>query len=96
MNTLTPTGLRVFDLIVYLTGFLDGEFDDWPAKIQDGVLQALQAKADEVELPLVIVNIRCDVDHDKPADDPHKFLIHAVASEVVMADERTIDNRRLH
>ena len=97
-KTLQPTGIRTFELIVPITGPLEGEFSDWPSKIQDGIEAALERKAQEVELPLKMVHARCDIDHDAEVEGrPHqKFYIHVVASEVVMADERTIDRRRLH
>ena len=45
-----PT-IRTFDLIVPVSGYLEGTLDDWPAVIQDGVYAALERKAHEVGLP---------------------------------------------
>lgn len=98
MNDLiTQQGIRTFEIVQYISGPLRGELADWPANVQDAVYAALERKAAEVELPLAIVASRCDIDHDAEADGrPHqKFFLHIVASEVVMADERTIDFRRL-
>ena len=82
--------IRTFDLIVPVSGYLEGELDDWPAVIQDGVYMALERKAHEVELPLVIIASRGGVDEDKQDHEPGRFYVHIVASEVVMADVRTL------
>ena len=84
-----PT-IRTFDLIVPVSGYLEGELDDWPAVIQDGVYMALERKAHEVELPLVIIASRGGVDEDKQDHEPGRFYVRIVASEVVMADSRTL------
>ncbi len=93
---LSHTGIRTFEIVQYVSGWLDGEFSDWPAQIQDAVLAALERKSGEVGLPLAIVFSKCDHDVDLPNEHPRKFWLHIVASEVVMADARTIDPRRLH
>ena len=92
---LTHTGMRQFEIVVHVSGWLEGSLSDWPANIQDGVYKALEDKSKEVELPLAIVFSKCDHDPDLPNDHPQKFWLHIVASEVVMADQRTIDPRRL-
>jgi len=88
--TAKHTGIRTFEIVQYVTGFLEGSMDDWPAQIQDVVYKALERKSHEVELPLAIVHSRCDVDHDA-VDAQHKFYLHIIASEVVVADERTLN-----
>lgn len=94
MNDLKPSGIRTFEIVQYVTAPLEGGMDDWPSNIQDAVYKALEDKAAQVELPLVIIHSRCDIDWD--ATDPlRKFYLHIVASEVVMADERTINQGRL-
>ena len=92
MDTAAPgiPSIRTFDLIVPVSGYLEGELDDWPAVIQDGVYMALERKAHEVELPLVIIASRGGVDEDKQDHEPGRFCVHIVASEVVMADARTL------
>lgn len=97
MTTLHQHGIRTFEIVQYISGPLEGELADWPAKIQDAVYAALELKAAEVELPLAIVASRCDIDHDAEAEGRpnQKFFVHIVASEIVVADERTIDQRRL-
>lgn len=96
-NLITQQGIRTFEILQYISAPLEGELADWPANIQDAVYAALERKSKDVELPLAIVASRCDIDHDAEAEGrPHqKFFLHIVASEVVMADERTIDRRRL-
>lgn len=94
MSKLLGHGLRTFEILQYVSGFVEGELKDWPANIQDVVYKALEDKSKEVELPLVVVASKCDHDPDEP--NPNlKFWLHIVASEVVMADQRTIDPRRL-
>lgn len=90
-------GLRQFEIVQHISGPLEGELDDWPANIQDAIFKALEDKSKEVELPLRIVHSYCGIDHDAEVEGrPHqKFYLHIIASEVVMADERTIDPRRL-
>lgn len=87
--------LRIFEISQVVSGFIKCEtIDDLSSQMQDQIYAALEHKSREVELPLAIVLVRCDVDHD--ATDPRqKFFLHVVASEVVMADERTIDPLRL-
>lgn len=94
---LTDTGIRTFEIVQYISGPLEGELSDWPANIQDAVYEALELKSKQEDLPLAIVASRCDIDHDAETEGrPHqKFFLHIVASEIVMADERTIDPRRL-
>lgn len=95
VNLLGSTGIRTFEIVQYVSGWLEGKLEDWPAQIQDAVAAALETKSNEVELPLSIVFSKCDHDPDLPDDHPRKFWIHIVASEIVMADKRTIDPRRL-
>lgn len=96
MVKLSNTGIRQFELVVHVSGWLEGTLEDWPAQIQDIVYGAIERKSKEVELPLAIVFSKCDHDPDLPVGHPHKFWLHVIASEVVMADQRTIDPRRLH
>jgi hypothetical protein len=89
------TGIRMFELDVSISGPLDVPFEDWPANVQDGILQALERKSKEVQLPLKIVHAKYMTDPDLPKDAPGYHYLHVVASEVVMADERTIDPERV-
>lgn len=89
------TGIRTFEIDVSISGPLDLPFEDWPANIQDGVLAALERKSIEEQLPLKIVWAKYMVDHDKQEDEPGRHYLHVVASEVVMADARTIDPKRI-
>lgn len=87
---MTHTGIRLFDIVAYITAPIECEtVADLPPQMQDAILQALELKSKEVELPLAIVAVRCDIDHGETPDKDRPYL-HVVASEVVMADERTI------
>lgn len=90
VNTCKTTQIRTFETDVAVSTFLEGTLDDWPAVIQDGVYAALERLAQSVQLPLAIVGSRCDVDPDKAEDEPGRFFIHVVASEIVVADDRTL------
>lgn len=60
----------VADLIVNISGKLEGEFIDWPANIQDGIFLALQRLHNKARLkygiPLAfeIIGSMCDYDED--------------------------------
>lgn len=95
MTKPSHTGVRTFDVIVHVTGWLEGTLNDWPAEIQDGVYAALERASKQVELPLAIVFSKCDQEPLLPVGHPEKFFLHIVASEIVMADARTIDAGRL-
>lgn len=82
---MTPTGVRTFEIVQYVTGYLEGELKDWPAQIQDAVMQALEKKAHEVELPLTIVTSYCDIDYGERPEDDKPFL-RIIASEIVVKD----------
>lgn len=87
------SGVRLFEMVQYVTGFLEGSFDDWPGQIQDPIYAALERKADEVELPLTIVHSSCQIDYgDKQDKSEDRFYLYVVASEIVAADERTMKN----
>jgi len=82
-----PQTIRTFEVVQYVTGYLPGEINDWPDKIQDIIYKALERKAHEVQLPLTIVCSYCDKDYgDTEADD--KYFVRIVASEIVAADSR--------
>lgn len=82
------TGLRMFDLTVTTTGWLDGELSDWPANIQEPILEALEKMSQQVQLPLAILHSRCDIDYGGGPDGQDQFYIQVIASEIVVADSR--------
>lgn len=85
------SGIRLFEMVQYVTGYIEGEFKDWPAQLQDPIYAALERKSDEVQLPLTIVNSGCLIDHGEAMDgSDDRFYVHVIASEVVAADERTM------
>lgn len=91
----TSTGIRTFEVDVSISGPLDVPFEDWPAKVQDVILAAMERKSAEEQIPLKIVHAKYMVDHDKQKDEPGRHYLHVIASEVVMADARTIDPKRI-
>ena len=80
---LKHTGVRTFEIVQYVSGFLEGELNDWPANIQDAVYAALERKAREVELPLKVVHSYCNEDIDS-TDAQKRFYLHIIASEIVI------------
>lgn len=88
----TISGIRIFEMIQNVTGYIEGELSDWPAQLQDPIYEAVERKAKEVELPLTIVYSRCHIDYGDAQDGTDdKFYIHVIASEIVVADEREIN-----
>lgn len=87
------TGIKTYEVVVYVSGYLEGELADWPANIQDRLLEALERKAQEVEHPLTIVHSRCDVDYGETSKDD-KFYLHVIASEIVVADGRHLRDEK--
>lgn len=75
---------------VAVSGWMEGEIQDWPANIQDVIYAALENVAHREKLPLVVVHSRCDIDHDLEEGAPGYFYVHVVASEVVVADSRDV------
>jgi len=89
------TGIRTFELDVPVSGALDVPFEDWPANIQDGIWAALEKLAEHEQLPLKIVHAKYMKDVDLPEEAPGHHYLHIIASEVVMADERTLTPGRV-
>lgn len=84
-------GIRTFELLLGLTGWPSTvtdngmcKMDDLPANLQDAVLEGLERKSIAEGLPLAIVLVRVDIDHDKREDEPGYYYLHVVASEVVV------------
>jgi hypothetical protein len=68
---------RAFDLVVDITGRLEGDIDDWPANIQDGIYRALHRIGKEKGIwSMRIVQSRCG--RDAPDEN---WYIHVVAVE---------------
>lgn len=87
--------VRTFEILQYISGPIECEsMDDLPANLQDVIFAALERKAHDVGLPLAIVAVRCDKDIDS-IDETRVWFLHIVASEIVVADSRTVDIRRL-
>ena len=82
------TPIRTFEMTQYVTGFLEGGLQDWPAQIQDQIFMALERLSHRVELPVAITNAYCDVDYGEAMDrSQDKFFIRVFASEVVVSYE---------
>lgn len=80
------TGIRTFQLLANVTGYLEGELEDWPSAIQDDVYAALERMAEKVELPLTIVFSTCGKDEFSAEEHP-TFYIYVVASEIVATND---------
>lgn len=86
-----PTAIRTFEIVQYVTGPLEGEFKDWPSNIQDRIMDALDRKSKEVELPLTIVHSYCDIDHGEAMDrSQDRYFLRIIASEIVVGDARMV------
>lgn len=84
------TQIRTFQVVANVSSFLEGEIQDWPANIQDGILAALERKAQEVELPLTVVASYCDLDYATEEGEEDKPFVVVIASEIVAADSRFV------
>lgn len=96
-----PGKIRVFEIVQYVSGPLEGKLDDWPPQIQDAVNAALERKSAEVQLPLCIVDSACQIDYgDSQGQD--RFFLRIIASEIVAVDvgydKRVIDEamKKIH
>lgn len=91
-----PTGeVKTFELTVPISGALDVPFEDWPAEIQDGLYAALERLSHQEQLPLAIVHAQYGRDYDLSPNQVGYHYLHVIASEVVAADVRNIDPRRI-
>jgi len=68
---------RTFELVVNVSGELEGEINDWPPKIQDAIYAALEHLGKKHECMVALISSRCD--HDIETG----WYIHCWASEVV-------------
>lgn len=80
--TIAP---RVFKMTQYVSGFLAGGFDDWPAQIQDPVLAAMDKLSAKHKIPLAIIGAICDKDIDLSTDAKTWYYVHIEVSEIVAA-----------
>ena len=58
------TRYRVAELVVDISARLEGDIDDWPANIQDGIFKALADRCHASRADFKIVKSYCDVDVD--------------------------------
>lgn len=72
-----PPRIRIFTLMAEISAPLEGTMNDWPPRIQDGVLAALARKSEQVELPLAIVASWCD------SDFHGHWYVYVAASEII-------------
>lgn len=77
--------IRTFELVVNISGPLEGEFKDWPANIQDTIYAAMERKAAEVQLPLALVGSEAAYD-----EIGGHWYIRVILSEVVAKLEPTL------
>lgn len=81
------TGLKVFDLVQNVSGYLEGDISDWPANIQNQIYEALETKARQVMLPLHIIHSYCGIEPSEAPGGRDTFYAHVIASEIVVVDE---------
>lgn len=65
---------RQFEVMQYVTGFMPGEIQDWPANIQDEVYKALERKSHQERRDLKIVRSYCDKEVDEQL-----YYVHVIA-----------------
>lgn len=87
--------IRTFETFIILTGWPEafdnqgnGKIEDLPARLQDEIHRAMERKSKELSLPLAVVMLRVDEDHDIPKETLGHYFLHVVLSEVVAVDMR--------
>lgn len=82
--------VRTFETIINIEGWPDtfdahgeGKMDDLPASYQDAIYKAMELKSKQLNLPLAVVLVRVDEDHDVPKGTHGHFFLHIILSEVV-------------
>lgn len=83
-------GIRTFETFIHIEGWPEnfppngiGEIELLPASYQDAILKAMEAKSKQLALPLAVVLVRVDEDHDVPKGTHGHFFLHIILSEVV-------------
>jgi hypothetical protein len=83
--------IRTWEADLPITGAMDVPFEDWPSHIQDAIYGAMDKLSEEHKCPIAITYARYKTDADKDPEQPGHHYLHIILSEVVMADERTLD-----
>jgi len=92
MNSNRPTqglklnrSLRIFELVQNVSGMLEGEFDDWPANIQDAILEAAERASEASGIKMAMTFSKCDHDVDQG------WYVHVVYSEIIAVVDGTTE-----
>lgn len=90
LDQLPSVPIRTWECLVDISGPLEGKLPDWPSHIQDKIYEAMEAKAQEVRLPLTVVYSGCRYDdsNDQPGLKQGKYFLHIILSEIVARDMR--------
>ena len=80
---------------VTITRPLLGTLNDWPANIQDTIFAAMERLSQREQIPLAVIMSRCDVDESYAEGVPGRYFLHVILSEVVVADERSFNTKRI-
>lgn len=95
-STKRGSNIRVYDALFPVDGFIEGELKDWPAKVQDYILTAVERVAKTVRLPLSIVHSECRVDHGEKEDgSDDRFNLYIIVSEVVAGADTIIRDQMI-
>lgn len=78
LRGINGQGVRAFECVVTVSGRLEGEFDDWPARIQDPIFAAMERMSEQVGLPLAMVGSVCGYD-----SIGEKWFVRVILSEIV-------------
>jgi hypothetical protein len=85
-----PGPIRTWEMTLSITGAMDVPFEDWPASLQDPILNAMEKLSDKVKLPLAIAYARYKCDPDKSPDEPGRHYVHVIISEIVARAEPVV------
>lgn len=74
-----------------LTGPLEGTFDDWPANVQDGMLEGLEDFERRKNAKFEVVQVVCAEDPDKLIGFPGRFYLRVELREVFPGEDKEFD-----
>ena len=73
---------RRFILEANLNAEVEGSFDDWPAQMQDMVMEALNRCAKKNRVALQLIGATCAIDYGETSDKDRPYAI-VIAEEMI-------------
>lgn len=76
IKTIQGIPFKMYVMRQYVSGPLPGEFSDWPASIQDPILEAYEKVDTASDLPVQMIASKCAFD-----DGEQKFYLEVVLQQ---------------